>query len=168
MTSIWLNYINTFWLLRKYITCFYTRKHVDISRMIITFWYFKNKRLQFISKSQISWIRVKFSFNIHKLVDDSFIFICKKILCYIFMFLCHILLFGSFSLNCRFICRKYGSSINSTWFQLNLNSTISLVSSGDKPILTADFDIKIVRLGQNSFEWIALWWLDYCVFYTYI
>ena len=73
------------------------------------------------------------------------------------MFLCHILSFGSSGLKCEFILRKYGSLIN---------SKISLVSSGDKLILTlkisvtnfcrllyfADFDIKFVLLGQNSFE----------------
>ena len=43
------------------------------------------------------------------------------------------------------------------------------MGSGDMPILTqsqvfADFDIKIVLLGENSFEWIAFCWVEYCVF----
>ena len=56
------------------------------------------------------------------------------------------------------------------------------MSSGDKPILSskfsvmnfcrfrylADFDIKIVPLGQNSFECIAFWWVEYFAFQTYI
>ena len=38
MTSIWLNYINIFWLFRKCIkTCFCMRKHIDISKTIINF-----------------------------------------------------------------------------------------------------------------------------------
>ena len=38
MTSIWLNYINSFWLFRECIkTCFRMRKHINISRMIINF-----------------------------------------------------------------------------------------------------------------------------------
>ena len=38
MTSIWLNYINSFWLFRNCIkTCFCMRKHIDISRTIIHF-----------------------------------------------------------------------------------------------------------------------------------
>ena len=38
MTSIWLNYINSFWLFRKCKkTCFCMRKHKDISRKIIYF-----------------------------------------------------------------------------------------------------------------------------------
>ena len=38
MTSIWLNYINSFWLFRNCIkTCFCMRKHIDISRTIINF-----------------------------------------------------------------------------------------------------------------------------------
>ena len=32
----------------------------------------------------------------------------------------------------------------------------------------ADFDIKIVLLDENSFEWIAFFWVEYCVFLTYI
>ena len=28
----------------------------------------------------------------------------------------------------------------------------------------ADFDIKIVLLGQNSFEWIAFCWVERCIF----
>ena len=38
LTSIWLNYVNSFWLLRNCIkTCFCMRKHIDISRTIINF-----------------------------------------------------------------------------------------------------------------------------------
>ena len=38
MTSIWLNYINSFWLLRKCTkACFCMIKHIDISRTIINF-----------------------------------------------------------------------------------------------------------------------------------
>ena len=73
------------------------------------------------------------------------------------MFLCHIFTFGSSGLNCKFIRREYGRSIN---------LKISFTSSGDQPILTlkisvtnfsrcryfTDFDIKILLLGQNSFE----------------
>ena len=72
-----------------------------------------------------------FCLSVHKL-DDTFTFIWKKILCYIFLFLCH-------------MSYEYGVSIN---------SKISFVSSGDKLILTsqpqifADFDIKIVLLDQ--------------------
>ena len=56
------------------------------------------------------------------------------------------------------------------------------MSSGDKPILTlkilvsnfcifryfADFDFKIVVLGQNNFESIASCWVEYWVFEIYI
>ena len=73
------------------------------------------------------------------------------------MFLCHILSFGSSNLNCKFIRRECGSSIN---------LKLSLVSSGDKLILTskiaaanfcrfqyfADFDVKIVPSSQSSFK----------------
>ena len=69
------------------------------------------------------------------------------------MFLCHILSSG---LNCKFVRREHGFSIN---------LKISLISSGDKPILSlkisiinfcrfryfADFDIEIVLLGKNKF-----------------
>ena len=75
---------------------------------------------------------------------------------YVCVTLYHILSFGSSGLNCEFIRREYGFSIN---------SEIPLMSSGDKPILTlkisitiflrfqyfADFDIKITLLDQNSF-----------------
>ena len=67
-------------------------------------------------------------------------------------FLCYILVFGSSGLNCEFIRREYGFSIN---------LEISFMNSGDHPILTlkisvinfcrfryfADFDIKILLLG---------------------
>ena len=100
--------------------------------------------------------RFYFCVKVHKLYD-SFTFIWKKIRCHIFLFLCHISSFGSSGLNCEFIRREYGFSIN---------SKISFMSSGDKPILTlkisvtnfcrfryfADFDIRILLLGQNSFE----------------
>ena len=55
-------------------------------------------------------------------------------------------------LNCKFIRRKYDFSIN---------LKISLISSYDMPISAknlcrlryfGDFDIKVVVLGQNSFE----------------
>ena len=78
----------------------------------------------------------------------------KKIICHIFLLLCHIMLSGSSGMNCEFIYREYGFSIN---------SKISFASSG-KPILIlkisvtnfcrfhyfADFYIKIVLLGQYS------------------
>ena len=100
--------------------------------------------------------RFYFCVKVHKLYD-SFTFIWKKIRCHIFLFLCHILSFGSSGLNCEFIPRDYGFSIN---------SKISFMNSGDKPILNlkisvtnfyrfryfADFDIRIVFLGQNKFE----------------
>ena len=68
---------------------------------------------------------------------------------------------------------KYGSSIY---------SKTSFLNSGDKLKLTlkisvtnfckfryfADFDIKVVLLVQNSFDWIAFCWGYYCVFWTYI
>ena len=74
---------------------------------------------------------------------------------YFSVFLCYILLFGSSGLNCEFIRREYGFSIN---------SKISFMNSGDKPILTlkisvtnfcrfrylADFDFRIVLLGENT------------------
>ena len=106
-------------------------------------------------------------FNVHKL-DDSFTFIWKKILCHIFLFLCHILPFGSFGLDAEFILRECRFSIK---------SKVSFMSSGDKPILTlqisvtnfcrfwhfADFDFKIVLLGQNSFQPFSFCWVEYCV-----
>ena len=103
--------------------------------------------------------RFYFCVKVHKLYD-SFTFIWKKIRCHVFLLQCQILSFGSSILNCEFIRRQYDFSINSKiWF----------MSSGDKPILAlkisvtnfsrfqyfADFDIRIVLLGQNSFEWIA-------------
>ena len=49
-----------------------------------------------------------------------------------------------------------------------------LMSSDDKQIFTlkisvtkqnfADFGIKIILLGQNSFEWLAFYRVEYCVF----
>ena len=105
-----------------------------------------------------------FYLKVHKL-EDGFTFIWKNILCYIFLFLLHTLTSGSSGLNCRFIRREYGFTVN---------SKISLVSSGGKVIITfyrfpyyADFDIKIVLLGQNSFQWINFCWVEYCVFQTY-
>ena len=73
------------------------------------------------------------------------------------MFLCHVLSFGSFGLNYEFIRREYGFLVN---------SKISLMSSVHKPILTlkisvtnfcrleyfADFDIKIILLGQKNVQ----------------
>ena len=53
-----------------------------------------------------------FCLNVHKL-NDSFAFIWKKIRCHSFLFLHHILPFGSSGLNCEFMCREYGFSINS-------------------------------------------------------
>ena len=66
---------------------------------------------------------------------DSFTFISKKILWQIFLFLCHILSFGSSGLNWEFICRDYG-------FSTNLK--ILFMSSGDKPVLT--FKISVTNL----------------------
>ena len=79
------------------------------------------------------------------------IFIQEKIVCHIFLFLCHILSFGSSSLNCEFIRREYGFSIN---------SKISLMSSGNKPILIlkisfksfVDFDILQVQILKLYFQ----------------
>ena len=76
------------------------------------------------------------------------------------MFPCQILSFRSSSLNCEFIRREYG-------FSMNLK--MSFMSSGDTPISTLnisvtnfcrlpylpDFDIKNALLDQNYFEWIA-------------
>ena len=105
-------------------------------------------------KESVLGRRFYFFVKVHKLYD-SFIFIRKNIRCYIFLFLCNILSFGSSGLNCKFILREYGFSIN---------SKISFMSSGDKPILTlkisvtnffrfqyfTDFDIRIVLFGQNN------------------
>ena len=68
--------------------------------------------------------------NAYKLDD---IFIQEKIICHIFLFLCHILSFESSSLNCEYIRREYGFSIN---------SKISLISSGNKPILILKISVK--------------------------
>ena len=62
-----------------------------------------------------------FCVKVQKL-DDSFIFIWKKILWHIFLFLYHILSLGSSGLNCEFIRREYGFLIN---------SKISFMSSGE-------------------------------------
>ena len=97
-----------------------------------------------------------FCFNVHKL-DDSFTFLWKNALCYLALFLCHILSFGFSDLNSEFIRREYGFSINSKMY---------LMSSDHKPVLTlkipvtnffrfryfADFDIKTALLSQNNFE----------------
>ena len=111
-------------------------------------------------KENVLGRRFYFFVKVHKLYD-SFIFIRKNIRCYIFLFLCNILSFGSSGLNCKFILREYGFSIN---------SKISFMSSGDKPILITnyiynykisitnfsrfqyftDFDIRIILFGQNS------------------
>ena len=100
----------------------------------------------------------------HKL-DDGFTFIWKKIRCHIFLFLCHILLFGSSDWNCEFIRREYGFSIN---------SKISSMNSGDKPILTLKISVtkfcrfryfadlilelyfyaKIVRVNSLLLSWV--------------
>ena len=101
--------------------------------------------------------------NAYKL-DDSLIFIQKKNLGHIFLFWCHVLSFGSSGLNCEFIHMDYGFS----W-----NSKISLIRSGDKPILIfkisvknfPDFVIKIVLLEQNNFEWIAFCWVESIVYF---
>ena len=82
--------------------------------------------------------------KVHTL-EDSFTFIWKEILGYIFTF-------KSSGLNCKFICREYG---------LSINLKISFLSSSDQPILTlkisvknfsrfryfANFDIKILLLS---------------------
>ena len=95
------------------------------------------------------------------------------------MFLYHILLFGSSSLNFKLILMEYG---------LSINLKISFMNSRDKPILTepaltltetsltvtnlcrfqylADFDVKIVLLGQTSFEWITFCWV-LCTLHLY-
>ena len=75
--------------------------------------------------------RLYFCIKVHKLYD-SFIFIWKKIRCHIFLFLCHILSFGSSGLNCEFIRREYGFLVH---------SKISFTSSGDKPILTLKISV---------------------------
>ena len=73
----------------------------------------------------------------------------------------------------KFIRGGYGFSIN---------LKITFMSSGDKPILTlkisvsnfcifryfADFDFKIVVLGQNNFGSIASCWVEYWVFEIHI
>ena len=116
------------------------------------------------------FLEAKFLFclNAHKL-DDSFIFIWKRFYA-LLLFLCHILLFGFSDLNCRFICRGYGFSIN---------SKISVMSSGDQPILIWRISVKnftdvnilqililklYTHLAQNSFEWIAFCWVEYILF----
>ena len=78
--------------------------------------------------------------NVHKL-DDSVVLIWKKVLCCIFLFLCHILSFESLGLNWKFIRKEYG---------LKTNLKMSLVSSSDKsqPQIFVDFVIKIVLLAQ--------------------
>ena len=110
------------------------------------------------TKQNKKTLSIYFYLKVHKL-DDSFTFIWKEILYYIF--LCYILSFGSFGLNCEFIRRDYGFSIN---------SKKPFMSSGDKRISNlkisvtnidrfrcfADFDIKHVLLGRNSFERIPL------------
>ena len=64
MTSIWLNYINSFWLLRNYTkACFCMRKHTDISRTIINFLILQKQKVVKLEGIVISWIRVKFSFK---------------------------------------------------------------------------------------------------------
>ena len=109
----------------------------------------------FAQPSRIVFWNLSFYFciNVHK-QDDSFTLISRKIYAILF---CFYVIFCCLDLLIR---RKYGFSIDSK----NL-----FISSGDKPILTlkisvtnffrfryfADFDIKIVFLGQNSFEWIA-------------
>ena len=84
-------------------------------------------------------------------IDDSFTFICKEILYHIF--LCFYVIFCGLD--------PLG------W--IAINSKKQFMSSGDKPILNlkisvtnfgrfryfVDFDIKIVLLARNSFQWIA-------------
>ena len=77
-------------------------------------------------------LRFYFCLNAYKL-DGSLIFIQKKVLWHIFLFLCHILSFGS-ALNCKFIRREYGFS---------LNSKVSLMRSGQ-------FWFKKTELYVNS------------------
>ena len=112
-------------------------------------------------------LRFYFCINVHKLGDSFTLIWRKKDLCHIVLFLYHILLSESSGLNFKLIRKKYGFSID---------LKISLMNSGDKPILTlyvsltnlfryqyfADFDIKIVFLGQTSFEWIAFCWV-FCI-----
>ena len=60
MTSIWLNNINSFWLLKKYTkTCFCMRKHIDISRTITIFRYLKTRDRKIRGNSNLL-IKVKF------------------------------------------------------------------------------------------------------------
>ena len=67
MTSIWLNYINSFWLFRNCIkTCFCMRKHIDIKNDYQFFDALKTK------DHQILWIRMKFSFNRNHCFNFSF------------------------------------------------------------------------------------------------
>ena len=113
-------------------------------------------------------LKFLFCFNANTL-DDSFIFIWKKILCYIFLFLCHILPLDPLA----WIANLFAGN------GFSINSKISLMSSGDKPKLIlkisvkdyadfryfGDFDIKIVLLVQNSFEWIAFCLVEYCLFF---
>ena len=97
-----------------------------------------------------------FCLNLHE-VDDSFTFIWKKILCHIFLFLFHILSFGSSDPNCKLTHRKYGFLIT---------SKMSFMSSGDKQIFVlkisvpnfADFDMKITltKIVSSGFPSIEL------------
>ena len=63
MTSIWLNYIDSFWLFRKCIKTYiktYLKNAYQFFDTLKTN-ILKLEKLQFINKSQISWIKVKFS-----------------------------------------------------------------------------------------------------------
>ena len=101
-----------------------------------------------------------FYFKNQKL-KNSFTFIWKNILC------------------CIFLC-SYAIFFLRAW--IAINSKIWFRSSCNKPILTlkniitdfcrwqyfAYFDIKVAFLGQYSFEWVALCYVECCLFQTYI
>ena len=92
-------------------------------------------------------------------INHVFRFISKKILCH--MFWSHVI----------FCCLDYMTWIANSFAEhgSSKNSKTSFMSSGDKPILTlkisvtnfckfqytADLDIKVVVLVQNSFDWIG-------------
>ena len=84
--------------------------------------------IYFASPSRTVFWDLSFYFcvKVHKL-NDSFIYLEKVSIPYFSTFLCHILSLGSSGLNCQFIRREYGFSIN---------SKILFMSSGDKPVLT--------------------------------
>ena len=91
--------------------------------------------------------------NVYKL-DDSFTFIWKKILCHLFLFLCHILSFRS-SANLftgSIVFDKFDSIIHELRWYANFN--FENLSHKLLQIL-----IFCRFLGQNSFELIAFCWV---------